>query len=547
MQQLQPSPVIQAKSLQVLDHLTVKLQGVDRFKIQQGFSQPQQYTESYVFLIIVHGEAVLKLADGEYPLSPERVYFVGAEQTYGIEQVGPEGLEGISMRFDLYIETGNYKRIQRWRDDDSIFHQPIGRPYSPTEPLLPLCEKVHYYWHSEQELGHFRSQLEFHKVLYYLAQWTNKQTEDSNSSLQRTKLYIDEHYSENLTLERLAAMAGLSQKYFVDVFKKRYGMSTIDYITQLRMNTAKRMMTTSDLRLRDIAHYVGYHDEFYFSRKFKKAVGISPSLYMQNRRRKIAAYSTEVIGYLIPLGIIPYAAPMHPKWSGFYYQTYGKDIPVHLSAFRQGIDWESNLHILQEASPDTIICMDTVTHEEKKRLEEIAPIQYISTSEGGWREQLMQIASTLNEEAEATNWLQSLKAKLLSVKNLLSLELKNRRIAILRLEKNNLHVYSSRSIAEIVFGELGMESAYLGEKVYNDLITIEELHHLDADHLLLMVRQEDETLAYWKTLQDTPAWNDLKAVRQGGLHLINSNPWLEYSPAAHDRIIDEIRQLFIGK
>ncbi|MDT2258386.1 helix-turn-helix domain-containing protein [Paenibacillus larvae] len=44
----------------------------------------------------------------------------------------------------------------------------------------------------------------------------------------------------------------------------------MDYVTEVRVNSAKKLMVRSDARLRDIAHQVGYNDEFYFSRKFKK-------------------------------------------------------------------------------------------------------------------------------------------------------------------------------------------------------------------------------------------------------------------------------------
>jgi len=62
--------------------------------------------------------------------------------------------------------------------------------------------------------------------------------------------------------------------------------------------------------------------------------------------------------------------------------------------------------------------------------------------------------------------------------------------------------------------------------------------------LLLLVRQEDETLAYWKTLQYSMPWQELKAVRNNRVYLIPSDPWVEYSAWAHDRIINESLKLF---
>ncbi|MDT2273883.1 ABC transporter substrate-binding protein [Paenibacillus larvae] len=96
---------------------------------------------------------------------------------------------------------------------------------------------------------------------------------------------------------------------------------------------------------------------------------------MKNRRRKIAAYSAPILGQLLALNIIPFAAPLHPKWSAYYYKMYRTDIPVHLSAYRFNQDWESNIEALMSASPDLIICSrDNLHPDEKEKLEQIAPV-----------------------------------------------------------------------------------------------------------------------------------------------------------------------------
>ncbi|MGV2806326.1 helix-turn-helix domain-containing protein, partial [Clostridium perfringens] len=121
---------------------------------------------------------------------------------------------------------------------------------------------------------------------------------------------------------QLARMANISPKYFVDLFKKTFGQTTIDYLTHVRMNHAKRYLAESDDRLRDIAQRVGYKDEFYFSRIFKKKVGMSPSEYARNSRQLIAACSSSIIGQLVALNVVPAAAPLDAKWTPYYYNAY---------------------------------------------------------------------------------------------------------------------------------------------------------------------------------------------------------------------------------
>ncbi|AWB43786.1 AraC family transcriptional regulator [Paenibacillus sp. CAA11] len=536
--------------MHALDSLIVKLQDVDRIRAKQGWSQRLKYTESHVLLVVTHGEGLLQLEHGEYLLSHQRVYSCGPKQTYGIREVGAAGLEVIILRFNLYQECASQPgQLEIWREEAEFLKNHHGRLLLPGEKLISLCESMDYNWQSGQELGRYRCQLEFQNLLYDLVQsQAGTQKEDSLALLERTKAYIEGHFTENLTLERLSAMAGFSQSYYVDLFKKRYGMSAMEYMTQLRMDKAKRLMAVSNLKLRDIAHQIGYQDEFYFSRKFKKEVGVSPSVYMKKRCRKIAAYSIEAIGYLLALDIVPYAAPLHPKWTGYYYQHYGKDIPVHMSAYRKGLDWESNISILREAAPDLIISLDNISAREKELLEAMGEVHYISAEISDWREQLLRLAVLLGEEKQADRWLSAFASKVHTAKTSLAEAAHDRKTVVLRIEKEQLYAYCSRATCEIFYGELGFSAGYSGnDSMYNDPITVGSLHLLEADYLLVMVRQEDLTLAYWRRLCESPEWQSLKAVRHNQLFMISPSPWLEYSPMGQERIVEEVSHLFIGK
>ncbi len=68
-------------------------------------------------------------------------------------------------------------------------------------------------------------------------------------------------------------MAGISPKHYSETFKKLYGQSVTEYITDIRITNAKKLMAKANCKLREIAHQIGYQDEFYFSRIFKKHTG----------------------------------------------------------------------------------------------------------------------------------------------------------------------------------------------------------------------------------------------------------------------------------
>ncbi|GAB1156311.1 bacillibactin transport transcriptional regulator Btr [Paenibacillus illinoisensis] len=528
-----------------LDRLTLKLRDIEKIKSTAGWVLPQQHTSSYILVMVTGGEALLTLDHRSVNIRAQGVYSCVPESTFGLASFGEEGAEVTLVRFDLYEEVTDDTSSLRLIKETPLFRSGRELAVAPTLQLAFHCEEMNNLWHSGKAMDRFHAYLEFQQILVHVTEAHTSLKEDSQMLIQRTKEYIDEHSNENLTVELLAGMAGLSPKYYVDLFKRRYGMSTTDYISGLRINRAKQFMASTDLRLRDIAHQVGYQDEFYFSRKFKKIVGVSPSVYMNSRRRKIAAYHIGVTGHLLALNMTPYAAPLHPKWTAYYYRMYGKDIPVHLSAYRLDVEWESKIQALQEHQPELIISYDHLRPEERKRLEEIAPVQYIAASEHSWRLQLQTLAGQIGGEQDAEAWLASYDLKVQQAKVLVQQELGTDTAVVVRLLKQQFTRYSSPSMAEVFYGDLGVRPAYTSPQgaVYNEPISLEQLSAMKADCIFLMVCQESETLSVWEDVQKTSLWQNIKAVQNNRLYIITADPWLENSPVSNERMVNDMMNL----
>lgn len=91
--------------------------------------------------------------------------------------------------------------------------------------------------------------------------------------------YIGMHYNENITLEVIAEAINLNPVYFSSVFKKETGENFVDYLHKYRIEIAKTRLREEDTPIINIALELGYHDVKYFSKLFKKYVGIKPSDY----------------------------------------------------------------------------------------------------------------------------------------------------------------------------------------------------------------------------------------------------------------------------
>ena len=102
---------------------------------------------------------------------------------------------------------------------------------------------------------------------------------DWRSSLESIIEYMHENMSEPLTLDDFAEQAGLSVSHFSELFRSQTGQSPMAYFIQLRMRFACRLLDLSDKPVKAVAIETGYRDPYYFSRVFKKAMGLSPEKY----------------------------------------------------------------------------------------------------------------------------------------------------------------------------------------------------------------------------------------------------------------------------
>ncbi|MFF2090686.1 response regulator [Paenibacillus sp. NPDC058174] len=100
-----------------------------------------------------------------------------------------------------------------------------------------------------------------------------------NPITRQVERYVQEHYSEELSLQLLSIQFNVNNVYLGRLFKKETGEFFNDYLNRVRLNHAKKMLTVTPLKASEIATAVGFLDPNYFFRKFKQVHGISPSDY----------------------------------------------------------------------------------------------------------------------------------------------------------------------------------------------------------------------------------------------------------------------------
>ena len=91
--------------------------------------------------------------------------------------------------------------------------------------------------------------------------------------------YIEQHYSQPLTLTQLADKVNLTDSYFSKLFKEETGKNYREYLTERRMEEARNLLMDENMNISEIAEAVGYNNTRYFSRLFETQTGVKPSEY----------------------------------------------------------------------------------------------------------------------------------------------------------------------------------------------------------------------------------------------------------------------------
>jgi len=98
--------------------------------------------------------------------------------------------------------------------------------------------------------------------------------------------YMKENTGKHLTLKEISGYTGFSQTHISTLFKQQTGHSPLNYFNLLKIQQACHLLDTTGMKVNQICHKVGIEDCYYFSRLFKKIMGLSPKQYQENRESR---------------------------------------------------------------------------------------------------------------------------------------------------------------------------------------------------------------------------------------------------------------------
>ena len=146
----------------------------------------------------------------------------------------------------------------------------------------------------ELAVQRLRTAEEVRAHLLRLAEYAGSVLESRNLPIPEWKVrdfkeYVARHYGEqNLSVQKVAASLSISASYLSKLVKRYLDRSVVDYLIDYRMERAKELLATSDLMTYEIAEATGYPDARYFSSTFRRHIGVTPTEFRAELRRKTA-------------------------------------------------------------------------------------------------------------------------------------------------------------------------------------------------------------------------------------------------------------------
>lgn len=277
---------------------------VDKYTFHSGWFFPEDYIPYCLLRFITRGEAVFKINGEEIIVHKNEIAYIPEGAVMSCWALS-DNIEFYSIRFCV---------TARLNDSDFLgeyFHIPTITK-NAQESVLTYFQEIYQSATSQNPSRLFRIRGNLELILAYLTQRANAEGEaeapsehdvpDAHSleairrrnaktqninrdpRIQVVVDYLTPHLNESFTIQSLSEMAQVSQTSFRRLFKAHTGKSPSDYIRELRMTSAARMLLTSDREIAEIGYQVGFSDANYFSRTFRQVFGVSPHQYRRISR-----------------------------------------------------------------------------------------------------------------------------------------------------------------------------------------------------------------------------------------------------------------------
>ncbi|QJD83914.1 helix-turn-helix domain-containing protein [Cohnella herbarum] len=509
-----------------------------------------------VLIAIAAGKGILKAGDRMYELEEGSVLLLPEHTDAALIANRLHSLHAYKLAIGTREQTrpapsGSMTRKSEVASNPSI----LFFSYEPS--IVAGVEELYVHRSPESEARHVRNQIVFHQVLLQLLEkQESKHAASEQPSMERSIAYLENHYSEKITSERLAEIAGVSRSHFSILFKQLTGFSPNEYLSRLRVHRAKELLISGSGTLREIALKVGYKDEFYLSRRFKQQTGAAPSSYNRGSIGRVAVMLTPYASHLLLLGLEPTVIISD---NNEYVNAAGLQPPQTMVFISGDSSKELVNSVLLDHNVELIIAASQHLNHfglSAEHLRAVAPVVEISWMEIGWKEHLRLIANAIERSDRAELWLAEFEQEEQAARSRVQQSgVANEIITILVIKPEKLLVYGARNVGYVMYqslrlqppAKIKLEIEKLGDQLHSIPIEISELAEYAGDRLLVIVFPDVKgSTAHSEAIFNSSYWHELSAVQRNNVHHLDMDEWIPYNPVSIRLQLQRAVELFAG-
>lgn len=231
--------------------------------------------ENFLFYC-VDGHGWYKIGSQRYEVGPNEFFILpqNTEHTYGSDLDHPWSIYWIHFGGDSLPELNKMQAVQNHFKPHHVKNN---------GDIVSLFAKIY----KTLELGYSIDNLlfanmclsEFLTLFIYNSRHYEPTANDKIDCVDSAILFMQEHINDNISLGDLSSQYNYSVSRFSNLFKQKTGYAPIDYFVQMKMQKACQQLNFTTRSIKDIAFSMGFDDPYYFSKRFRTVMGISPKKY----------------------------------------------------------------------------------------------------------------------------------------------------------------------------------------------------------------------------------------------------------------------------
>lgn len=227
------------------------------------------------------GEGIVLLAGEQVPVSGDQFFMVPGGQTFKYYSV-------LNTKSRFLVARFNGKITQRMNQEFSVVRNLVPSVNNMVANREMLFDEIF----NNLSKGFHNQNIEYINYCFghllatfiYANRTSDDLADESSPAVRRAIQFLEKNLHKKLSLQQIADEAGYSPTYFTTLFRKETNYSPLSYFTHLKILKACEFLDYTRMKVKEISFQLGYSDPYYFTRDFKKKMGMSPRQY-RNRIR----------------------------------------------------------------------------------------------------------------------------------------------------------------------------------------------------------------------------------------------------------------------